>query len=94
MRFVQKLFLVLMLCWAGVVLAADVVNINTADADTLMKVLKGVGPDKAAAIVAYRSSNGPFKSADDLMEVKGIGKRLIEMNRDKISIGKAVPEHE
>lgn len=93
MKIIQKLVLVLMLCVSGIAAAADEVNINTADADTLMKLLKGIGPDKAAAIVAYRNSNGPFKSAEDLIKIKGIGKRLVEMNRDKIVIGEAMSQH-
>ena len=92
MNIVRKILLVLMLCFAGIAFAADQVNINTADAETLMKILKGVGPEKAAAIVDYRNSNGPFKDADALMQVKGIGKKLIDMNRDKITIGEAMPE--
>ena len=92
MNIVRKILLVLMLCFAGIAFAADQVNINTADAETLMKILKGVGPEKAAAIVDYRNSNGPFKDADALTQVKGIGKKLIDMNRDKITIGEAMPE--
>ena len=91
MNIVRKILLVLMLCFAGIAAAADAVNINTADAKTLMKVLKGVGPEKAAAIVDYRNTNGPFKDADALTRVKGIGKKLIDINRDKITIGEAMP---
>lgn len=89
MRLIRNILLVLMLCFAGIAGAADDVNINTADAETLMKILKGVGPEKAAAIVDYRNMNGPFKNVDELMQVKGIGKKLIDMNRDKITIGEA-----
>jgi len=78
-----------MLCFAGIAGAADNVDINTADAETLMKMLKGVGPEKAAAIVDYRNTNGPFKNPDELMQVKGIGKKLIDMNREKITVGEA-----
>ncbi len=60
---------------------AGPVNINTADAKTLAKELDGVGKAKADAIVAYREKNGPFKSADDLVKVKGLGKKLIEQNK-------------
>ena len=41
---------------------------------------------KAKAIVAYRESNGPFTAVDDLLEVKGIGKALLEKNRDRLAI--------
>lgn len=89
MRIIRKILLVLMLCFAGIAGAADNVDINTADAETLMKMLKGVGPEKAAAIVDYRNTNGPFKNPDELMQVKGIGKKLIDMNREKITVGEA-----
>ncbi len=66
----------------------QVVNINTADAVTLAKKLHGVGKKKAAAIVAFREKfggeDGPFKSIFDLARVKGIGRKIIERNRDKI----------
>ena len=60
---------------------AGPVNINTADAKTLARELQGVGIAKAEAIIAHRQKNGPFKSADDLVKVKGLGKKLIEQNR-------------
>ena len=60
---------------------AGPVNVNTADAKTLARELDGIGKAKADAIVAYREKNGPFKSADDLAKVKGLGKKLIEQNR-------------
>lgn len=64
------------------------VNINTATASALDYHLKGIGPKKARAIVQYRQQNGPFKTLDDLDHVKGIGKKTIERNRDRISLGK------
>lgn len=60
---------------------AGPVNVNTADAKTLARELEGVGKAKADAIVAYREKNGPFKSADDLVKVKGLGKKLVDQNR-------------
>ena len=73
---------------APVVLDAKVVtiNINTADEATLQRELSGVGAVKAKAIVAYREANGDFTSVDELLEVKGIGKVILERNRDKIVI--------
>lgn len=64
--------------------AAEPVNINSADADTIADSLKGVGPSKAAAIVAYREQNGPFRSVDDLLNVKGIGEKTLADNRTDI----------
>ena len=68
------------------VAAPKSVNINTADAATLSDVLKGVGQAKAEAIVAYRKEHGPFKSPEQLSEVKGIGEKLVLANHDKIVV--------
>jgi len=62
------------------------VNINTADAATMAAQLKGIGPSKAEAIVDYREENGPFKSVDELSNVKGIGARSVDQLRSMISI--------
>ncbi|AZE66062.1 competence protein ComEA [Pseudomonas synxantha] len=62
------------------------VNLNAADAETLRRDLFGIGASKAKAIVAYRESNGPFTAVDELLEVKGIGKALLEKNRDRLVI--------
>ena len=74
---------------AGSAIAADRVDINTADAAQLEQSLVGVGPSKAEAIVEYRKANGPFKSADELALVKGIGLKTVERNRDLIVVGGA-----
>jgi len=66
---------------------AQKVNINTADAATLARVLHNVGQAKAEAIVAYRDENGPFRSAEQLAQVKGIGLRTVEQNVDRIDVG-------
>ena len=66
---------------------ADKVDINSADAPTLAAGLNGVGMKKAEAIVAYREANGPFADADALADVKGIGEKTVEHNRDAISVG-------
>jgi competence protein ComEA len=65
---------------------AGPVNINTANAETLAAELVGVGPKTAAAIVAYRKQHGPFKSASDLANVKGIGVKTLEKNQANIRI--------
>jgi len=67
-------------------LAAQPVNINTADAETLAASLNGIGPAKAEAIVAYRHSNGPFDHPDQLVNVKGIGVKTVDANRDAILV--------
>ncbi|TKR30927.1 helix-hairpin-helix domain-containing protein [Luteimonas gilva] len=84
--------LLLSLAMVGSAIAADEkVNINTADAATLDRVLVNIGASKAEAIVAYRKEHGAFKSADQLAQVKGIGLKTIEKNRDRIVVGGAAP---
>ena len=69
-------------------LSADVlkVNINTEDAAALAAALDGVGMKRAEAIVRYREANGPFGTADELAEVKGIGARTVAANSDRIEV--------
>ncbi|MAT91497.1 MAG: competence protein ComEA [Halioglobus sp.] len=62
------------------------VNINTADAETLAARLKGVGRSRAQEIVRYRETYGRFTSAEELMEVKGIGPSTLDMNRGLITL--------
>ena len=78
--------LVLSLALAASALAADRVDINRADAATLAEVLNGVGLAKAEAIVAHRQQHGPFRSVEQLAEVKGIGLKTVEKNRDRITL--------
>lgn len=59
------------------------VNINTATVEEL-KTLKGVGEKKAEAIIEYRKKNGSFKTKEDLMKVRGIGKKLFESFQERI----------
>ena len=62
------------------------VNINSADARTLAQGLKGVGESRAEEIVRHRETYGPFASADELTEVKGIGQSTLDRNRDLITL--------
>ncbi|MBC7989731.1 MAG: ComEA family DNA-binding protein [Luteimonas sp.] len=82
--------LLLSLLLVGSALAAEPVtkvNINTADAATIDRVLLNIGPSKAEAIVAYRKANGPFKSLEQLALVKGVGLKTVEKNRARIQLG-------
>ena len=83
----KSLFLALVMSASA--FAAGPVNINTADAPALAAGLTGVGLTKAQAIVEYRQANGPFKSADQLAAVKGIGLATVEKNRDRIEVAAA-----
>lgn len=65
---------------------AGSVNINTADAKTLAKELKGVGLAKAEAIVKYRAEKGPFKSVEELKKVQGVGEATFETNKSNLRV--------
>jgi competence protein ComEA len=75
----------------GSAAAADRVNINTADAATIDAALLNIGRAKAEAIVAYRKAHGAFHTPEQLAQVKGIGLKTIEKNRDRIVFGGAAP---
>ena len=59
------------------------VNINTAAAEEL-DVLPGIGPALAGRIIAYREEHGPFTAVEDLLEVSGIGEKVLDGLRDQI----------
>ena len=61
------------------------VNVNTADAEEL-ETLTGIGPALAQAIIDYRAGHGAFRSADDLLLVKGIGEAKLEGFRAEITL--------
>lgn len=91
----HQLFLALVLalvthCGAAFAAAAPV-NINTANLDELV-ALSGIGPAKAQAILDYRKAHGPFKSVDDLKNVKGIGAKRLEKLRSEVTVGAVPPK--
>lgn len=65
--------------------AIQVVDINKADIDTLA-LLKGVGEKRAKAIVAYRELHGEFSTVDELLNVKGIGEQMLQLNKERIKL--------
>ena len=67
-------------------LAAEPIDINTADKETLMAV-RGVGERRAEAIIVYREKYGPFRTVDQLMEVEGIGQATLDANREMLTVG-------
>ncbi|NCF10060.1 MAG: hypothetical protein GWP66_05200 [Gammaproteobacteria bacterium] len=87
MKAIRQIVLAALLVAGIGPLAAAPVDINTADAATLAAAINGVGPSRAAAIIAYREANGPFASVDELTAIRGIGPKLLERNREVISVG-------
>ena len=70
---------------AETVASMQKININQADAKALT-TLKGIGKDRAVKIIEYREKNGPFEKIEDLMKVKGIGKKIFEQNKNILSV--------
>ena len=66
------------------------ININTASVEELA-TLQGFGEKTAQAIVAYREANGLFVTAEDIMKVKGVGKKKYEVIKGQITATK--PKH-
>ena len=90
----KKAFVVLFLVCFTFMMAAPVIaatdgkiNINTASIEELTQLHK-IGPKTAERIVAYRNAHGPFKTVDDLKNVKGVGDRIMELNKNRITVGK------
>ncbi len=88
-RFFQILLLSVSL-FTTPALFAEVVNINKATAAALQENLKGIGEKKAQAIVAYRKEYGAFRTLDEIMEMKGIGKGIFKKIKADISLDKGV----
>lgn len=61
------------------------VNINTADSVTL-QTIPGIGPSKAERIIEYRSTNGSFKSIDDIKNISGIGNKTFESIKKYLTV--------
>ncbi len=63
------------------------ININTATIEQLSEI-RGIGPAIAQRIVEYRQENGSFSSADEIVNVRGIGPKTLENIRDSITAGR------
>jgi competence protein ComEA len=61
------------------------ININTASASEL-EALPGIGPALAQRVVEYRQSNGPFRTPEDIKNVKGIGDGIFAEIKDWITV--------
>ncbi len=86
MKNFTRVFTFICLLFGSTFASAGVVNINTADAQALADNIYGVGLKKAQSIIEYRETNGPFQSVDELTGVKGVGEKLLEMNRENLVV--------
>jgi competence protein ComEA len=84
----KKLLLVLFAFFAFSAGAFAAVNLNTATREELDAV-KGIGPVKAQAIIDYRKQHGPFKSVDDLKNVRGFGEKTVAKMRGELTVNGA-----
>ncbi len=64
----------------------SIIDLNSASGMQL-ETLKGIGPTKADAIIAYRQKKGPFKNTEDIMNVPGIGPATYDKIKDRLTLG-------
>lgn len=84
-KLIQIVVLSLGMLCAGFAFAESV-DINTASATELATAINGVGEKKAAAIIKYRDTHGPFQKVDDLMKVQGIGPGILSKNQENLTL--------
>lgn len=84
-RMFATVALLAAIAFTGTLHAADGVNLNTATQEELV-ALPGIGQAKAKAIIDYRTAH-PFKSVDEVKNVRGIGDHMFESLKGKISVG-------
>ncbi|MDX8389194.1 MAG: helix-hairpin-helix domain-containing protein [Mariprofundaceae bacterium] len=83
---IKWMVFIIVLLMASPLMAAESIDVNSADATQLTQV-KGIGAKTAAAIIAYRVEHGAFKSLDDLVKVKGIGKKKLAKLLPHLTVG-------
>jgi len=86
----KRLLVVLFAAFCSLNVMASPVNINTADAKTIGDALSGIGLKKAQAIVKYREEKGAFKTAEDLVNVAGIGEKTVAKIKNDVLLSDAV----
>ena len=84
---ISLLALMLIVGFSGMGFAGDnQVDLNTSTSKELQQ-LPGIGKGLAKRIVEYRTTNGPFKSVEELMKVRGIGKKTFAKMKERLTIG-------
>ncbi|MCK5897356.1 MAG: helix-hairpin-helix domain-containing protein [Cocleimonas sp.] len=86
----KSLILVVTLSLLSLSSFADVVNLNKANAATLQYHLKGIGVKKAGRIVSYRVMHQGFKHLDEVMEIRGIGKKTFQTIKSNLSLTEGI----
>ncbi len=82
----KRLLVLFVLVAAATASRAGPVNINTADAETIARELEGIGLARAQAIVSYREQHGHFATVEAVRNVKGVGPKILELNRNNIHL--------
>lgn len=72
--------------WPESLLPGETIDVNTADVYDLRR-LPGIGEKRAQDIIAYREEHGPFQSAEELMNVSGIGPGILESILEYVTTG-------
>ena len=85
MDILRRLVFVFLFSLPGLLAAAQLININTADKATLMSI-NGIGEKRAEAIIAYREQHGPFHTVEQLLDVQGVGPSILEKNKDALTV--------
>lgn len=60
------------------------INLNTANPQSLVGIIKGIGKKRAQSIVLYRTEHGPFKTVSDLSKVKGLGRNFVNHHLNEL----------
>ena len=83
---IKTLALSMALAFSGAAFSYDAqeVNINSADAQSIAQSLNGIGLKKAQAIVAWRTEHGNFTEISSIEQIKGIGQKTVEKNKEYI----------
>ena len=87
MRVLTRTICTALIALPAFVLAGPLVNLNTADRFELERDLIGVTSETASAIVDYRTKNGKFQSLEDVLNVKGIERDFLNINKDYLHLG-------
>jgi competence protein ComEA len=66
-------------------------DINSATAEQLQQV-PGIGPKTTEAIVHMRETSGPLRRVDDLLAIRGIGKKKYRMMRPYLTVRPPLPK--